>query len=211
MKKLLGVLLVATTLVASTFALDLSIGGRGLIGGNIGNVAEVAQNKGEGLVAGGGLYVNVGLFGGLGVQGEVNFLNSQIAVKKNGEGETVGYTTTSCNIVDVPILAWYNFQLSKFAIGAGIGVNFSALLPDNTNVFQAASDKDKWNAGLAVGANVKFYFNDHFGLVIGANGVFDFIETSVVVNGGATDYLFNKDDGKRKAIYGTIGAEFKLF
>lgn len=211
MKKLLGVLLVAATMAASTFALDLSIGGRGLIGGNIGKVAEVAQNKGEGLVAGGGIYANFSLFGGFGIQGEVNFLNSQIAVKKGAEGETVGYTTTSCNIVDVPILAWYNFQIAKFAIGAGVGVNFSAMLPDNTNVFQAASQKDMWNAGLAVGANVKFYFNDHFGLVIGANGVFDFIETSVVVNGGTKEYLFDKDDGKRKSVYGTIGVEFKLF
>ena len=206
MKKLLGVLLVATTLVASTFALDLSIGGRGLIGGNVGKVAEVGTNKGEGLVAGGGVYVNLGLFGGLGVQAEANFVSNKISTRKNGD-KTEGYTLTPCNLVDVPVYLWYNFDIAKLAIGGGLGVNFSAV---TQHVLEAAKMKDMWKVGFAVGANVKFYFNNHFGLVLGANGVFDFLPTEVILTNGTKEYLF-ADDGYRKSIYGTVGAEFKLF
>lgn len=207
MKKIIGILAVAATLVASTFAfgIDLSIGGKGLIGGNIGTFDEAGKKDG-GLVAGGGLYVNLGLFHGFGVQAEANFVSSQISAPASGAKEAV-FTVTPCNVVDIPLMAWYNFTFTKIAIGGGVGVNFSTI---TNNVFDSAKTKNQWNTGIAVGANFKYYFNKHFGLVLGANGVFDLLPTSVQMEDGSKQYIFDSD-GKRKSVYGTLGLEFKLF
>ena len=199
MKKILSVLIIAATMITSSFALGLSLGGRGLIGGNIDNVKTAVKSKGEGLVYGGGAFVNLEIFGGLGVQAEANFVSNQIGGEKN------------INMVDIPLMAWYNLNLFDiFSIGLGAGVNFSTI---TNNVFHDIKNINTWNTGLAVGANIKFYFNKHFGIVLGANGVFDFTKRSNeeiatdVMNGQEAKFL----NTERQSIYGTLGAEFKLF
>lgn len=199
MKKLLGVLIIAATMISSTFALGLSLGGRGLIGGNLDTVKNAVKAKGEGLVYGGGAFVNLELFGGLGVQAETNFVSSQVGGDKN------------INMVDIPVMAWYNLNLfDVVSIGLGAGVNFGTITNDFIKDVQSINT---WKTGLAIGANFKIYFNKHFGIVLGANGVFEFSKRSNeaiadnVVNGQQAKFF----DTERQSVYGTLGAEFKLF
>ena len=207
MKKIIGVLLVAATLVSSTFALSLSLGGRGLAGGRLDTVQNIKTNKGEGLSFGGGAYVHAELFGGLGAQAEANFV-----VNKLPSGDKL-------TLIDMPIMAWYSLDLfDLFEIGLGVGPNFSNIFTDFTKLVNDIPDiknANTWNTGIAVGANFKIFFNKHIGLVLGANGVFDFTKNQFFEALAATDkkeaFFGNSADGKRKEIYGTLGLEFKLF
>ena len=214
MKKLLGILIVATTLISSTFAFSLAVGGRGLVGGRLDTIQNAAQTKGAGLSLGGGVNVNLELFGGLGAQAEANFVNNTLA-----DGNT------KVTLVDLPIMAWYQLNLFKdtIGIGFGIGPNFSNIFTDfNTLVKDVPNlnDKNKWNTGLAIGAAFKIFFGEkkHVGLVLGANAVFDFTANeffnALSQPGGENkkNALFgNSEDGKRKEIYGTIGLEWRFF
>lgn len=198
MKKLLGTLIVAVTLVSATFGLNLSIGGRGMIGSNVGN-----RNPNlDGIVSGGGGYVNLGLIGGFGLQGEMNFVSSTIAVGENSA------TFTPCEVIDFPVLAWYNASLANNVVfGGGIGLNFSSY-SDKSYVNQYDS---RFNVGLALGLNLKYFFTDSFGIVLGGNAVFDFMKTQKTTSsGGATTIVWDTNDGSRKAIYGSIGLEFRV-
>ena len=199
MKKILGILIIAATMISSSFALGLSIGGRGLIGGNIDKIQNATKTKGEGLVYGGGAYVNLEVLGGLGVQAEANFVSNQVGSSEN------------INLVDIPLMLWYNFDVfDVVSFGLGAGVNFSTI---TNNVFQDIKNFNTWNTGLAAGANFKVFFNKHFGLVLGVNGVFDFTKRSNediaadVVNGQDAKFI----NTERQAVYGTLGAEFRLF
>ena len=212
MKKLLGILIVATTLISSTFAFSLSVGGRGLVGGRLDTIKNAGQDNGAGLSLGGGVNAHLELFGGLGAQAEANFV-----VNKLPGG--------NITLVDLPVMGWYQLDLFKdtIAIGFGIGPNFSNIFTDlNTLVKDVPNIKDesKWNTGLAIGAAFKIFFGEkkHVGLVLGANAVFDFTANeffnALAQPGGENkkNALFGDSaDGKRKEIYGTIGLEWRFF
>ena len=210
MKKLLGVLIVAATLVSSTFAVGLSLGGRGLMGGRLDTVQNLKTNKGEGLSYGGGAYVNLELFAGLGAQAEANFVANKLP-----SGNTI-------TLIDLPIMGWYSLNLfDLFEIGLGVGPNFSNTFTDFSTLISDPPTKKNvegvstWNTGIAVGANFKIHFGKHWGLVLGANAVFDLTTNEIFKALGSQDVknqLFgNSQDGKRKEIYGTIGVDIRLF
>ena len=209
MKKLLGVLIIAATMISSTFALGLSIGGKGLMGGRLDTLTSSAEsvtkdfnsamNK---LTYGGGAYVNAELFWGLGAQAEVNFVHNKL---------------TGINYLDIPLMGWWELNFfDRFKIGLGGGLNLSRIINKTDSfagVTQDLKNMSKWNQGIAVGANLKFFFNKHFGLVLGANGVFemkpnDFFNEAVK---GNVNKIVAGDDTKRKELYANLGLEFKLF
>lgn len=201
MKKILGVLIIAATMISSTFALGLSIGGKGLLGGNLGEVTEAMSAKNAGKLAyGGGAYVNAELFGGLGAQAEANYVHSN---------------TTGLNYFDVPVMGWWELNFfDVFKIGLGGGVNFDKVVGNVNEAVSSVANIQSWNKDIAIGANVKIFFNKHFGLVIGANGVFqmapkDFFGS--LFQGNFAEITDNKGGSLRKDIYGNIGLEFKLF
>ena len=221
MKKILGVLVVALTMISSTFAFGLSIGGRGLLGGKLdliqdsvddvsgGNVSLEAIDK---LSYGGGAYVYADLFGGLGVQAEASYVTNKFGI----------------NYLDIPLMGMLTLNFfDVLSVGVGGGVNFSRIMgSDFKNELQAAA-KDlgnisSWTHGLALAADVKIFFTKHIGLVIGARGIIEgnpnkmldkMIEGSI--KGAITGEKFNKLSvlqGKdRKEFYGTLGVEFRLF
>ncbi|MBR1638400.1 MAG: hypothetical protein IJ688_03340 [Treponema sp.] len=195
MKKLIALAAAAVCLISSTFALDIAVGARGLLGGNIGK----DYSGFEGIVGGAGAYVNLDLIAGFGFQGEVNVVTNKIEVSV----ENASVTTTDYEIVDFPFLIWYNLKLPFIAVGAGVGLNFSTFNDENLN--------DNGSVGLAAGANVKIYISKHFGLVFGADAVFDFIPTvTVTVDGDKTTYTAVSRDYYRKTIYGNAGLEFRF-
>lgn len=195
MKKLISVFVLAFTLITSSFALDIAVGARGMLGGNIGE----DYSGFEGIVGGGGAYINLDLFWGLGFQGEVNVVTNKIEVSL----ENQSVTTTDYEIVDFPVMLWYNLDLLAVELGGGIGLNFST--------FSNSELEDTNNIGLAAGVNFKLFISDHFGLVFGAHGVFDFLPTiTVTTDGDTTTYTANGPSYTRKSIYGTAGLEFRF-
>lgn len=194
MKKLIVLAVAAICFISSASALNISVGGRAMLGGNIG--ADYSGFKG--IVGGGGAYFNLDLFNGFGFQGELNVVTNKIEFSKN---ET-SITTTDYSFVDFPFMFWYNMDLSKIVAGGGIGLNFGSFTDNGDN---------KMNVGLAAGANVKFYFADHFGIVLGAHGVFDMLPSVTITSSGkSTTYKANSPEFKRKSIYGTAGLEYRF-
>ena len=217
MKKLLGILIVATTLISSTFAFSLSVGGRGLVGGRLDTIKNAGQDNGAGLSLGGGVNAHLELFGGLGAQAEANFV-----VNKLPAG--------NITLIDLPVMGWYQLDLFKdtIAIGFGIGPNFSNIFTDFSSLVKnmpgstpndvaAVDGKQTWNTGLAIGANFKIFFGEkrHFGVVLGANAVFDFTSNeffnALAAENKTNAFFGDSEDGKRKEIYGTIGIEWRFF
>lgn len=201
MKKLLGVLIVATTLISSTFALGLSIGGKGIMGGSLGEIQNSVTEKSVSKLAyGGGAFVNFELFGGLGAQAEANFVHSDI---------------TGGNYLDIPVMGWWELNFfDVFKIGLGGGVNFSKIVGDVPSAIQSVPDLMNFQKDIAVGANVKIFFNRHFGIVIGANGVFQMKPQEFfgsLFKGDIAAITDTKGGTLRKEIYGSVGLEFKLF
>ena len=195
MKKLIAMAAAAVCLISSTFALNISVGGRAMLGVNLG-----ADYSGfEGIVGGGGAFFNLELLGGFGFQGEANIVTNQIEISP--QDRTL--TTTDYSIVDLPFMFWYNLKLGNLVVGGGAGLNFSSFSNDDVN--------NQMNVGVAAGANLKYLFSDHFGLVFGAHSVFDFLPTVTVTSSGKkTTYTANGPEYTRKSIYGTVGLEYRF-
>ena len=193
MKKLFALFFTTVLFISSSFALNLAVGGRLMLGGNIG-----ADYSGfEGMVGGGGAYLNLDFIGGFGAQGEVNVVTNKIEVSTKDST----LTTTDYQIIDFPFMLWYNLNLSRIAIGGGAGINFSSFSNENIG--------NRWNVGAAAGLNFKVFFTDHIGLVLGAHSVFDFLPTVTVTSSGKSrTYKANAPDYTRKSIYGTAGVEY---
>lgn len=197
MKKILSIFAAAFLLVTSTFALDLTVGGRIMLGGNFGN-ENPASN---GFIMGPSLYANLDLINGFGLQGEVNLTSSTITTGENS------ITFTPCEIIDIPLMLWFNNTMERISIGGGAGVNLSLY----TNDKYVTSNNNKLNLGFAAGVDLKYLITQNLGLVLGTNVVLDFMPTQQITgNDGSTTIVFGSSNGARKAIYGTLGIEYRL-
>ena len=200
MKKVLGLLIVSLTLIASAFSFSFSLGGNFSFGGNVGNEYPEA----DGMVLGGGFVVNTELIGGFGVQAEVNLVGRTI---KTGEN-SITFSKNSCKVIDVPIMAFYNYPINdRLKVGGGAGINLGFY---SDPAYKNSKSNSNMNIGLAIGGNLKYYVFQNFGLVLGLLGVFDFLPTTKETTSNETTYIFG-DGATRKGIYGTVGVEFRLF
>lgn len=209
MKKIIAMAIAAVCLVASTFALDLELGGRAILGRNLtdGSFKEeyLKAKEENNFDFGFGAYAHFALLGGLGVQAEGNYIKSSISFAKEGnEGSKVDY---NLHTLDLSPMLWFSGRLWKFGLGAGVGPNFSILIPELKSL--KGKTKDDFKMGLCAGADVKFYFTDHLGLVLSGRYLMDFksksIEVPIVGETGAKTYSVD-----RKTFYGGLGLEFKL-
>lgn len=196
MKKILSIIAVAVLFISTTFAFELNFGIRGMVGGNVGNV-----NKDyDGFVCGSGLYGNLNFYNGFGAQIEANFVSNTITANNNS------VTFKACEIVDIPVMFWYNNKMDNITVGGGLGINFSTY----SDKYYRTSNDSTVNLGFAMGLNFKYHFTSMFGLVLGTNAVFDFMPTQKISNGDEITYIFGSGN-TRKAIYGNLGLEIKLF
>ena len=226
MKKLIALAVAAATMVSAAFALDLEAGGRFFLGTNLGSstledqgsLSDACKNLtlDSQLDYGFGAYVNFALFGGLGVQGEANLTKGTATVN----GLATGTTASDYEIwtLDLPVMVWANFDLWRFTIGGGVGVNFSMdLQPGDLKSLYAqsvANAKDNaFRMGLAVGLDAKFYFTKHLGLVASGRYIMDFNkkEVPININGQNTGYTYPTVEFTRRSLYGGLALEFKFF
>lgn len=198
MKKIIGLIISSLILIASSFAVELSIGARGSVGGNVGNV----DPKYDGVICGGAFYANLNIFNGFGAQAEIDIVSSTISTGEHS------ITFKPCEIIDIPIMAWYNNRMGNLSVGGGIGINFSLY----TDKSYRANNKSSTNLGLALGGNVKFHFAQRFGIVLGLNSVIDFMPTEKIESStGEVTVVFGSADKSRKALFGSVGIEIRLY
>ena len=215
MKKIIAMAVAAVCLVSATFALDFEFGGRAILGRNLGEGSfsqQVEDAKTDKTFDfGGGAYVNFALFGGLGIQAEANYVKSSIDFTakntKTNEYEQVDY---ELHTLDLAPMVWLNLDLWKFTLGFGAGPNFSIPVASLGDVKNAK--KEQFQIGLIAGADFKFYFTKHLGLVLSGRYITEWEKRDVTleaygqtINTGLPEYSFN-----RKTIYGGLGLEFKL-
>ena len=153
MKKLIAMAVAAVCLVSATFALDLEFGGRVILGRNLDletglkeNYASAKQDKTYDFGFGG--YANFALFGGLGVQAEVNYVKSSIMFQSKGKDE-VPY---EMHMLDLSPMIWLNLDLWKFEFGFGAGPNFEIPLASLSDITTAK--KEDFTVGLIAGVDV---------------------------------------------------------
>lgn len=231
MKKIIAIVVSALFMTASTFALGLSAGVKGNLGKTMSNDwAEVVTEFGEmninsELEAGFGGYVNVSLFGGLGVQAEVDVVKNTF--KFQGEGLKDATDTTKYEakdyeawLVDIPLMLWGNVDLGPLRLGLGVGPNFSFNLDATDRAsFETVYEKANkvyteklYTMGLALGLDGKFYISDNFGIVASTRYLGNFDKTTAsypIENGPEVEYP--SVEFKRNSFYAGIGLEFKLF
>ncbi len=220
MKKLLSVLLILGGMFSSTYALSLAVGAKGILGKDLGSTNTISWNSvwNSETSAGFGAYVNLSLFGGLGVQGEVNVnMKKVVLYPYTNVPVAYDYGTT---LIDVPVMLWLQLSLWKFSVGIGLGPNFSFDLNPFFNVQNGFTvnnlTANGYTYGAVAGADVKFYFTKHIGLVASARVIFDigkgnnnsmfYIDTT-----GNLNINYNIIEVTRKVAYGGLGLEFKLF
>lgn len=211
MKKIIAVAITSVLMLTAVFALDFEIGARGILGRNFDsgsfsdNLNAAKEDKTFDL--GAGVYANFALFGGLGIQAEANYVRSSIKFAQEG-AQNVQY---DMHILDLSPMLWLNLDLWKFTIGFGAGPDFEiplASLGDITN-----AKKQDFTVGLIAGADFKFYFTDHLGLVLSGRFVCDWNKRNVpiTVNGYYTGSSYPAYEFARRTLYGGLGLEFKFF
>lgn len=224
MKKIITSIIIAMTMVASSFALDFSIGAKGVLSTNLDPESKVSFKdtytnlKTNPVFDGGfGVFANFALLGGLGVQAEANFITSNVnfALEDN---KVADYESL---VMDVPVMLWLNLPIWKLSLGLGAGVNFSTEL--NRSVEGSAGyvqqiKENQFKMGFVAGADFKIYFTKHLGLVMGGRYIIDFNKTTVPLVGdgdtgiGAVDELERPSiEFTRKNLSGGVGLEFKFF
>lgn len=224
MKKIITSIIIAMTMVVSSFALDFSIGAKGVLSTNLDPESKVSFKdtytnlKTNPVFDGGfGVFANFALLGGLGVQAEANFITSNVnfALEDN---KVVDYESL---VMDVPVMLWLNLPIWKLSLGLGAGVNFSTEL--NRSVEGSAGyvqqiKENQFKMGFVAGADFKIYFTKHLGLVMGGRYIIDFNKTTVPLVGdgdtgiGAVDELERPSiEFTRKNLTGGVGLEFKFF
>ncbi len=215
MKKIIAMAVAAVLMVSAASALDLEFGARGILGRNLDNGTfkeNVTQAKEDKTFdAGFGIYGNFALFGGLGIQAEANYVKSSINFQAK-DPDTNKYKSVPYELhtLDLSPMVWLNLDLWKFTLGFGAGPNFSIPVASLGEVKNAT--KDQFTVGLIAGADFKFYFTDHFGIVLSGRYITDWTKKNIVLEGygqtvdtGIPEYSFN-----RKTLYGGLGLEFKL-
>ncbi len=212
MKKIIAMAFTAVLMLSATFALDFEVGVRGILGRNLDggsfedNLNSAKQDKTFDF--GFGAYANFALFGGLGIQAEANYVNSSITFVNNNADE-VKY---AMHIMDLSPMVWLNLDLWRLTIGFGAGPNFEIPLASVSDIKDAK--KQDFTVGLITGADVKFYFTKHLGVVLSGRFICDFNqkEVPIEVNGytvpGASYPTY---EFARRTLYGGLGMEFKLF
>ena len=208
MKKIIALAIVAISMVSASFALDFSIGARGI---NLDPAESVndATNKVEKDAVydfGFGVNANFALLGSLGLQGEANFITSKGKFNDLTNNKTTEYDTI---LMDMPVMLWLNLDLWKFTLGFGAGPNFSATLNEYSEI-KAMSDKFK--VGICAGVDGKFYLTNHLGLVASIRYIMDFQKTSVPIEvQGVNVGEYPSVEYTRKSLYGGLGLEWKFF
>ncbi len=215
MKKIIAMACTAILLLTAAFALDFEVGVRGILGRNLDggsfedNLNSAKQDKTFDF--GFGAYANFALFGGLGIQAEANYVKSSINFQAK-DPDTNKYKSVPYELhtLDLAPMVWLNLDLWKFTLGFGAGPNFSIPVASLGEVKNAT--KDQFTVGLIAGADFKFYFTDHFGIVLSGRYITDWTKKNIVLEGygqtvdtGIPEYSFN-----RKTLYGGLGLEFKL-
>ena len=207
MKKIIAMAVTAVLMVSAASALDLEFGARAILGRNLDpgqspKDAAVQAKEDKTFDFGFGLYGNFALFGGLGIQAEANYIKSSMTFAKEGR-ESVPY---EMHMLDLAPMVWLNLDLWKLTICFGAGPDFAIQVNSVGDVKNAK--KQDFKVGLAAGADIKFYFTDHLGLVLSGRYIMDWDKHEVEVYGvktGVPEYQFN-----RRTIYGGLGLEFKL-
>lgn len=191
MKKLIGIA-AAFFITSSVFAFDFSFMLKGIVGADNASL--------NGMCLGGGINVNLNFYKGLGLQIESNIITSKL-VSVNDELTFENHFT-----IDIPVMAWYNCKISNFALGGGLGINCSII--DNTKT----NEDFNWKIDFAGGLNVKYYFNEKIGIVLGGTGTLDCIPTLLrQKKAEQTSYKFTKTNWKRNSLKGWLGVEYKFF
>ena len=215
MKKIIAMAVAAVCLVSTTFALDFELGGRAILGRNLeagsvkDNYAKAKEDKTFDF--GAGAYVHLALLGSLGVQAEGNYIKSSVNFTKNEAEENGSYKKVNYDLhtLDLSPMLWFSGQIWKLGLGAGVGPNFSVVIPASEKLTSVTKkSKEDFAVGLITGADVKFYFTDHLGLVLSGRYIIDFQEKNIEIYGidtGAKEYSVN-----RKTFYGGLGLEWKL-
>ena len=209
MKKIIALAIVAVSMVSASFALDFSIGARGIAGMNLDPADSVNNAKVEKDAVydfGFGVNANFALLGSLGLQGEANFITSKGKFDDLTNSKTVEYDTI---LMDMPVMLWLNLDLWKFTLGFGAGPNFSATLNEYSEI-EAMSDRFK--VGICAGVDGKFYLTNHLGLVASIRYIMDFQKTSVPIKvQGQEVASYPSVEYTRKSLYGGLGLEWKFF
>ena len=209
MKKIIALAIVAVSMVSASFALDFSIGARGIAGMNLDPAESVNNAKVEKDAVydfGFGVNANFALLGSLGLQGEANFITSKGKFDDLTNSKTVEYDTI---LMDMPVMLWLNLDLWKFTLGFGAGPNFSATLNEYSEI-EAMSDRFK--VGICAGVDGKFYLTNHLGLVASIRYIMDFQKTSVPIEvQGVNVGEYPSVEYTRKSLYGGLGLEWKFF
>jgi hypothetical protein len=222
MKKIITSIIIAMTMVASSFALDFSIGAKGVLSTNLDPESKVSFKdtytnlKTNPVFDGGfGVFANFALLGGLGVQAEANFTTSNVNFALE-ENKVVDYESL---VMDVPVMLWLNLPIWKLSLGLGAGVNFSTELNrsvDGSAGYVQQIKENQFKMGFVAGADFKIYFTKHLGLVMGGRYIIDFNKTTVplVEETGieSVDKLERPSiEFTRKNLSGGVGLEFKFF
>ena len=222
MKKIITSIIIAMTMVVSSFALDFSIGAKGVLSTNLDPESKVSFKdtytnlKTNPVFDGGfGVFANFALLGGLGVQAEANFTTSNVNFALE-ENKVVDYESL---VMDVPVMLWLNLPIWKLSLGLGAGVNFSTELNrsvDGSAGYVQQIKENQFKMGFVTGADFKIYFTKHLGLVMGGRYIIDFNKTTVplVEETGieAVDKLERPSiEFTRKNLSGGVGLEFKFF
>ena len=211
MKKIIALAIVAISMVSASFALDFSIGARGIAGMNLDpaeSVNKASSNVKKDAVYdfGFGVNANFALLGSLGLQGEANFITSKGKFDDLTTNKTAEYDTI---LMDMPVMLWLNLDLWKFTLGIGAGPNFSATLNEYSEI-KAMSDEFK--VGICAGVDGKFYLTNHLGLVASIRYIMDFQKTSVPIEvEGYNVGEYPSVEYTRKSLYGGLGLEWKFF
>ncbi|MBP5602630.1 MAG: outer membrane beta-barrel protein [Treponema sp.] len=215
MKKIIAMAIAAICLVSASFALDLEFGARAILGRNLddGTFKENATKAKEEQTFdfGGGAYANFALFGGLGIQAEANYIKSSIDFKaKDPDTNKYEQVAYELHTLDLAPMVWLNLDLWRLTIGFGAGPNFSIPVATVSDIKNA--QKQDFTVGLIAGADVKFYFTKHLGVVLSGRYITDWTKKNITLEGygqtvdtGIPEYTFN-----RKTFYGGLGLEFKL-
>ena len=212
MKKIIAIAITAVLMLSAGFALDLEVGVHGILGRNLdsGSFEDNLNAAKEDMTFdyGFGAYANFALFGGLGIQAEANYVTSSITFAQEG-ADSVKY---NMHILDLSPMIWLNLDLWRFTIGFGAGPDFEIPLASLGDISNAK--KQDFTVGLISGADVKYYFTDHFGLVLSGRFICDWKKKDVPieVNGYQLgDATYPSYSFARRTLYGGLGLEFKLF
>ena len=158
MKKLITVLMMVALLASSVFAMDLSVGLKGIVGNDNSTV--------KGATIGGGFDINLDIKNGFGLEIQSNIVPSKLTSTDDG------LTFVNHMSVNIPVMAWYNAKFSWFGLGLGAGI--SCTMSENHPV-NASNTK----MGLAAGLQTKIFVTKDIAIVAGITGNLDCFPTVI--------------------------------